>query len=419
MRRSLAFIHAADLHLGSPLKSLHASDPRIGQNLAQALWRAYDRLIAEAVRRKVDFVAISGDVLDDTRPSYSCVMHFIDGMQALCYAGIPVYLATGNHDRLDAWQQGFAPLPRNVTLFSGEQPGFAVFGRDGQALATIAGKGFSDAFCADDVLRMGSRSARRATKADAAFHIALLHTGLDADRRTCPVSPAQLLQADVDYWALGHIHKRSCNDASNPRLAFPGCIQGRDINEPGDCGCLLVNLVEGASNQIEFIPLSSISWERVSVDASAMRSVAQVQSEIEAMLADVAGECASDQLIARVSLTGRGPLHGVLSREQVREDLRERINNAGGAVFCDSIECRMVSVVDRDLLYDQGLFPAALLSSMDALRGDSQALNNLIEREFASRMTECPQYCEADLGVLVDTAEELVLDLLAGDRRGW
>ena len=76
------------------------------------------------------------------------------------------------------------------------------------------------------------------------------------------------MASGMDYWALGHIHKRYMNSETNPRIAFCGCVQGRDIKETGDRGCFVVTLEQGFANQVEFVACESVEWERLRVDVS-------------------------------------------------------------------------------------------------------------------------------------------------------
>ena len=59
------FLHAADLHLGSPLESLgEAIDDATYERVKALVNRAFDRLIDVAIGEGVDFVVLAGDVYD-------------------------------------------------------------------------------------------------------------------------------------------------------------------------------------------------------------------------------------------------------------------------------------------------------------------------------------------------------------------
>ena len=105
---TVTFIHAADLHLGAPFKGLRSVAPDWADVLLQAIPEAFRKVISTALTEQVDFVVISGDVFDNSRPSYADFSLFIKGLQQLDDAGIPVYFVTGNHDPYISWDNSFA-----------------------------------------------------------------------------------------------------------------------------------------------------------------------------------------------------------------------------------------------------------------------------------------------------------------------
>jgi exonuclease SbcD len=61
---SFTFLHAADLHLGSPLIGLTLKDESLARRFASASRDAFSDLVTRAVELKVAFVVIAGDVYD-------------------------------------------------------------------------------------------------------------------------------------------------------------------------------------------------------------------------------------------------------------------------------------------------------------------------------------------------------------------
>lgn len=239
MAERLTFIHAADLHIGAPFRGLRALSERWASRLVEAIPEAYERVVSAAIDNRVDFVVIAGDIFDTARPSYVDYLTFFDGLARLDAEGIPVYMCTGNHDPYTTWQRDLFNLPGNVTMFSADKPSFALYRRDGKPVCVLGGRGYynqtwpGDACIAEGVTRAAANEALGEDAASAPFGIGVIHTGLDLDPNKAPVAPAKLLRAGFDYWALGHVHKRLIYTEGNPRLAFPGCIQGRDIKETG------------------------------------------------------------------------------------------------------------------------------------------------------------------------------------------
>ena len=278
MSERVTFIHAADLHLGAPFRGLRALSDAWADRLLSAIAEAYDRVIDAAIVREVDFVVIAGDIFDSARPSYGDYLHFFEGLKRLDAAGIPAYLVTGNHDPYTSWQHEFFSLPPNAVMLPGDRPGFELFERDGKPLCLIAGRGYynqtwpADECIAEGVTRAAAISALAGAHPEASeapFAVGVLHAGLHLDPVKAPVDPETLMRAGMDYWALGHIHQKYAYPSfDDPRIAFSGCIQGRDIRETGERGVFQVTLREGFANEIEFIPTASVVWQRMRVDVS-------------------------------------------------------------------------------------------------------------------------------------------------------
>ena len=58
------FIHAADLHIDSPLAGLGVKDPAVAARFAHAGRRAVEALIDETIAAKAAFLLICGDIFD-------------------------------------------------------------------------------------------------------------------------------------------------------------------------------------------------------------------------------------------------------------------------------------------------------------------------------------------------------------------
>jgi DNA repair protein SbcD/Mre11 len=58
------FLHAADLHLGSPLQGLAQKDDGVARHLASAGRAAFEDLVTKALEENVAFAVIAGDVFD-------------------------------------------------------------------------------------------------------------------------------------------------------------------------------------------------------------------------------------------------------------------------------------------------------------------------------------------------------------------
>ena len=115
------FLHAADIHLDSPLRGLDRYEGCPVAEIRGATRRALDRLVRLAVAEQVAFVLIAGDVYDGDWPDHGTGLFFAKKMAELKDARIPVYLISGNHDARNKMTRELR-LPDGVHLLSSGKP---------------------------------------------------------------------------------------------------------------------------------------------------------------------------------------------------------------------------------------------------------------------------------------------------------
>ena len=287
-------------------------------------------------------------------------------------------------------------------------------------MCVLGGRGYynqtwpADVCIAEGVTRAAANEALGKDAALAPFGVGVIHTGLDLDPNKAPVSPAKLLRAGFDYWALGHVHKRLLYTDENPRLAFSGCIQGRDIKETGPRGVNLVTLEEGRRNVVEFIPTASVVWQRMKVDISECVTVPDVSDLVTRELFRVNGKAHCGEMCTRIVLCGTTPLHEVLKRPGLVDDLRNQINDSHPEFFCDALIDETTSPLDRDAMRAAGLFEASLLRESAKLASNKQETIEYLQREFAARGLALPASIDRALEGACARAEDMALELLEG-----
>ena len=70
---------------------------------------------------------------------------------------------------------------------------------------------------------------------------------------------------NIDYWALGHIHKTNILNHTRPIIAFPGIPQGRDMGEQGVGGVFYVEVCKKEVVHMEFLPIATVIYKRVEI----------------------------------------------------------------------------------------------------------------------------------------------------------
>ncbi|MGV3651220.1 MAG: metallophosphoesterase family protein, partial [Devosia sp.] len=94
------FIHTADLHLDSPLRSLALRNAELAELVGDATRQALVRIIDLALEEQVDALVIAGDLYDGEQTSMKTARFLATQMQRLHEAGIATFIIRGNHDAL-------------------------------------------------------------------------------------------------------------------------------------------------------------------------------------------------------------------------------------------------------------------------------------------------------------------------------
>ncbi|MEU5857213.1 DNA repair exonuclease [Nocardiopsis dassonvillei] len=236
----MKLLHAADLHIDSPLRGLDRYPGAPAEHLRNATRTAVDNLVDLALEEEVTAVLLAGDIYDGSWRDVNTGLYFTEQMRRLREADIPVFMISGNHDAENKMTMKLT-LPDNVHRFPAQSAGSSVHEDLGLA---VHGQSFAQAKVTDD-LAAGYRSA-----VPGLFNVGLLHTSLDGrpgHDRYAPCNLERLVDHGYGYWALGHIHKREVVHGDGVHVVFPGNTQGRHAGETGPKGCTLVT-VDGSGS---------------------------------------------------------------------------------------------------------------------------------------------------------------------------
>jgi DNA repair exonuclease SbcCD nuclease subunit len=251
------FIHAADIHLDSPLRGLMRFEGAPVGRIQSATREAFQNLVQLAIDERVAFVLIAGDLWDCDWPDSAPGLFFIQQAVRLGNAGIPIYVIKGNHDAESKLTSAIRRWPKNVIFFDHKKPHTLTLEEWNVA---IHGQSYRQQQVTEDL------SAAYPPPVQGAFNIGLLHTCLeDGGTDYAPASIANLVARGYEYWALGHTHHRQDLSRDGVHIEFPGNPQGRSIRETGPKGCSLVMVDSDRTVTSRFEPLDTVRWQELSV----------------------------------------------------------------------------------------------------------------------------------------------------------
>lgn len=235
----MKILHSADWHLDSPLQGF---SPEQAALLKDTLLALPMKIAALCREEDCDMLLLSGDLFDG-----SASRHGVNALQfALEEAAVPVFIAPGNHDPYSVdspWQREL--WPGNVRIFT--RPEMTLFTVP-ELNCRVYGAGYTGADCPALLEEFRAEGE--------GYAVGVLHGDpTKGNSPYCPITSVQAQDSNLDYLALGHIHKGGAFRAGKTLCAWPGCPAGRGYDEQGEKGVLIVTVEESA--EARFLPLDT------------------------------------------------------------------------------------------------------------------------------------------------------------------
>lgn len=342
----MKFIHAADLHIDSPLRGLQQYEGAPAQRLREATRDAFDHLVTMGIEQDVDFVVIAGDLFDGRWQDMQTGIWTANQFRRLEREDIAVYLLRGNHDAASRVEQSIR-WPANVHEFPTNRPG--TFLREDLGVA-LHGQGFAHREMPDDLVPGYPEPVA------GLFNIGVLHTSLTGDPNHdtyAPTGEDVLVGRGYDYWALGHIHGQR-TVRQRPFIAYPGNTQGRNIRESGAKGCFLVSVEDGEMESVNFHETDTLRWHQVEVDLTVQDGPDELLDRVRRKMLECQDQ--NDGRLCAIRLRVRGPCaaHRALAhpaeRERITAEIRSLANDFDGDVWVEKVRLETAPLVNLDQL---------------------------------------------------------------------
>jgi hypothetical protein len=409
----MRIVHAADIHLDSALRGLsRLRDGDVARLLREASRRALENLVALTINEEATALVIAGDLYDGDWPDYATGRFFAQQMGRLHEAGVPVFVAAGNHDAESEITRSLR-MPPNVTVLSTDAPQTVVLDDVGLA---VHGQGFATRAVTTNLALAYPR------RLPGVVNVGILHTavaGAEGHAPYAPCSPQDLARTEYEYFALGHVHDRYVVNDGHRVAAFSGNLQGRHPRETGPKGALVVDLDVDQRAGLRHVPLDVARWARLAVDATGAGDLDDVLGRVEQSLRDAKSGADGRLLVARVEVTGTTPAAGSLAADG--EHLTEEVALVGErhGVTVERVRSRAVApaagqVLDPELLAALGTAAQRLATDPAGLRAIVRALDRELGRELRDEgLLDLRD--DATLAALAADATRSLLSRLSGE----
>lgn len=385
MKMSFSFIHAADIHLDSPLTGLEQYEGAPVDKIRSATRDAFENLVDTAIEKQVSFIIIAGDLYDGDWKDYNTGLFFANQMVRLQKEKIKVFLIRGNHDAKSLISKELK-LPDNVIEFPTNQAETYIFEEIGVALH---GQGFASRSVEENLAKNYPQ------RKDGYMNIGILHTsatGREGHENYAPCSIEDLKEKGYDYWALGHIHLRELLHPQDPVILFPGNIQGRHIKETGDKGCTLVTVEDGAIKSLSHLSLDVLRWELCEVDASNARNLDELLEESRKVFMDQFEDASGRFLAVRFKITGMTKVHQelIVKKDYLINNIRSIALEVGlGDIWVEKVKIETSRKLNINELKEQHTPIGIILDFIKESANNEDLLKSLLS-EFQDLQLSLP-----------------------------
>ena len=347
----MRILHFSDLHIG--VENYGRTDPETGLSTRLGdFLLSLDQVVEYALTQSVDLVLLAGDAYKGRDPSQTHQREFATRLARLSQAGIPTFLLVGNHDLPNAVSRATA-----VEIFSTLQVPHVQIGAGLQTynISTTAGPLQVVAVPWPRRSAMLNREESRGLSIEQVRHEIEDRITLAIDRRVQDLDPevpailaghvtvngatvgtersmmlgqahvllaSALHRPQLEYVALGHIHKHQILRSESPMVVYSGSLQRVDFSEELDeKGFCVVELDPSAPQGQRLV---DFSFERLSarpfvtVDVDISNSDADPTEEV---LRAIARKDVADAVV-RVRVTLPAELETSLRESDIRDALQ-------------------------------------------------------------------------------------------------
>lgn len=333
----MKIVHAADLHIDSPMLGLDRYPGCPADQMREATRRALDNVVALSLRVGAQLLLLAGDVFDGSWRDYNSGLFFLHALRPFLEGGGRVLLVRGNHDAANEMTRSLR-MPEGVHAFGADEPSSWPPPAERERWGLVVhGMSYRMREVREDLVPRYPEAQR------GLLNIGLLHSNVGSRPGHEPYAPTtvQTLGAKgYDYWALGHVHEHAILSTA-PHIVYPGNTQGRSVRETGPKGCVVLDVddTDRRLRAVEWIEVDVARWAWVRVPMGADDGVDAVSERAARAMEPVIREAGGRTLAARVELVGSTRAHDRITAnpEGVASQLRADLGGLGAPLWVEKV----------------------------------------------------------------------------------
>ncbi len=405
----LKLIHSSDLHLGDPAGVFGAGAKKHRRLIIETL----DKIVQTAIAQKAQLVLLVGDVFDTNKPDEQLVEKFRAAVEKLAAAQIFLVLCPGNHDRLeegsvwarfnlDANLQKFIIIAKPMVAPAEGQELVHIYLPELQTnlftRIVAAQKSSQDMTTGmkefiNQVLTSQKTAGQQVTHNIAMLHGSIAREGQRANFPISKVGLSGLLEAGVDYVALGdwHGYLDAGQELGLPagKVIYSGSPEFLNTAQANAGGLVVVDItgstqaVSAAGTQIKpnRIKLSELELVKLNLNLNQLNwqtALKQLQSEAQAK---------GSTKILKLELTGEVSLADLVDIEQ-NLSVEALHDSWGESFYYLAVDMKVnAAVTDADLAgHPEGSIPHEFIQAVTNMVTSSEIDQELAQKVLAIGM---------------------------------
>jgi len=356
----------SDIHLGLKFGGY----PEVQKELAEARFETLQQCVRKANQEECHIFAVGGDMFDKVTVAKHDVIRAANILSE--FQGNVVLVMPGNHDYIslgqnDLWDSFEQSAGDNMLLLKEKK----IYPLDHYDLDVHVYPAPCDSkHSSENHISWIEQSPK---DSNIKYHVGLAHGSLeglspDFNQDYFPMTKAELHEAGLDIWLMGHTHiQYPAKPDTRDKVFYPATPEpdGFDCSHEGKA--LILEIDEDKRIKAQSISTGQYRYDHEEVNVKTWKDVETIQTEYESV--------EHSKTLLKLKLTGRLPEEDYGKLPKVRENLERNLT------YLQFDASEMTIKINKDVInkqFTEGSFPHQLLSKLESSK-DSDTLQEAYE----------------------------------------